>query len=183
MTTVMPEDTAARVRSYIQHQGSKEPAAIRALVQESHDKLMRILDGLSEEQAAFKPSPEEWSVLQVLDHVVAAKKGTARLCVALSKGERPGPTGGEGELRAQDGVTGRHYETLAEAREAVDAAHGELLAFLDGFPEDANTTARFPHFIFGEVNCKEWAAFQRVHDTDHTNQIEQVTSAAGFPKS
>jgi len=45
----------------------------------------------------------------------------------------------------------------------------------------ANVETRFGHFLFGELNALEWAVFQRVHDGDHSNQIQQITSATGYP--
>jgi hypothetical protein len=77
---------------------------------------------------------------------------------------------------------GEQYATLADARAAMDAAQRDLLAFIDGLSSSTpNVEARYNHFIFGDLNCLEWAAFQRVHDGDHSGQIEQIRSAAGFP--
>jgi hypothetical protein len=33
------------------------------------------------------------------------------------------------------------------------------------------------------LNCRQWAAFQRVHDVDHMEQIKQVKAAPGYPAS
>ncbi len=169
-----------RIRSYIQHNAAKEPASIRELVEKGHAQVAGLIDGLSEEQATFKPSPDDWSVLEVLHHVVSAKRGVARLCQRLGRGERVAGFGGEGQ--EQDGVTGgRPFATLGEARAAMDAAHRALLDFVDGPIATANVETRFAHFLFGELNCREWAAFQRVHDGDHAGQIEKVLAAPGFP--
>ncbi len=170
MTTDQNE-MISRVKSYIAHQAGKEPAALRRVLQKAHEELVAQLDGLSEEQARFKPGPDDWSVMEVLQHAVPAKRGVARLCAALARGETPERGGGGGES----------YSSLAEARSDLDAAQEELLAFVDGLSPDADKEARFNHFLFGELNCREWAAFQRVHDADHAQQIEQIKAAPGFP--
>jgi hypothetical protein len=75
----------------------------------------------------------------------------------------------------------RTYAPLAAAREALEEALKGLLEFIDGAMAQANVETRLGHFLFGELNALEWAVFQRVHDGDHSNQIQQITSATGYP--
>ena len=180
MTTV-PDEIVERIRSYLAHNAAKEPRAITELVQTGHDQLGGLLEGLSEEQARFKPGPDDWSVLELLRHVVVTKRGVARVCETLARGEQPAGLGGEGEARAQDGVMGEEFPSLAQARAATQEAHEQLLSFLGRLSPAANTEARFRHFLFGDLNCREWAAFQRIHDGDHAGQIEKIRAAPGFP--
>ncbi len=183
MATEAPSEVRERVTGYIKHNANKSNDAVLDLIHHGHKQMMELVDGLSDEQATFKPSAEEWSVLDTMQHVVAAKKGVARLCEALARGEKPGGLGGEGEdTQKQDGVTGREYATLAEASEAAVAAHEELAAFVNGLSEAANTEETHDHFLFGPLNCREWAVFQRVHDGDHGGQIEKIKAADGFPE-
>jgi hypothetical protein len=182
MTTETQSDMVERVKGYIQHQAAKDDSIMLKLAEEGHAQLLDETDGLSEAQAVWKSAPDEWSVLDCMQHVVAAKKGTARLCHALAAGELPKGLGGEGEeVQKQDGVTGRTYESLTEARDAAMTAHAELLAFANGVTESTNLEARYDHFIFGALNCREWAVFQRVHDGDHAQQIAKVKASEGFP--
>ena len=159
-----------RIRSYLTHQAGKSPQAIRELVEKGHAQLLDKIAGLSPEQATFKPEADVWSVVEVLQHAAPAKQWVADLCVTLAQGGTPERGGGNAT-----------YASLAEARSALEAAHLELVAFIDGLSRDVNLEARFEHFIFGELNCREWAAFQRVHDGDHAEQIDQVRAAPGFP--
>jgi len=178
--TTLQSDLIERITGYIRHNAATEPPALRALVQQGHDQLCALLDGLSEEQARWKPGADDWCALELLQHVVTAKRGVARICQRLAAGERPAGIGREGD--EQDGVMGKQrFVSLAEARQALDAAHEETLAFIDGPLASANVETRFNHFIFGDLNCREWAAFQRVHDGDHSGQIEKIVSAPGFP--
>ena len=182
MATALPSEARERVTGYIKHNAGKSSEAILDLVQHGHQQMMDMIDGLSEAQATFKPGPDDWSVLDTMQHVVAAKKGVARMCEALARGEKPGGIGGEGEdQQKQDGVTGREYATLAEAAEAAVAAQEELAASVNGLSEASNTEETHDHFLFGPLNCREWAVFQRVHDGDHGGQIEKIKAADGFP--
>ncbi len=182
MATELQSDVRERVGGYIKHNASKSNEAVLDLIQHGHEQLMGLIEGLSDEQATFKPSAEEWSVLDTMQHVVAAKKGVAHMCEALARGEEPGGIGGEGEdTQQQDGVTGRTYDSLAEAVEAAVAAQDELVAFVSKVSDESNTELTYDHFLFGPLNCREWAVFQRVHDGDHGGQIEKVKAADGYP--
>jgi hypothetical protein len=173
MATVS-NDQRERLVSYISHQAAKGPGSIRGTIQKGHHQLLGIIDGLSEQQATFKPSPDVWSVLEVLRHAVDAERGVGRSCAALARGETPAG-------QAQPGRSGGALPSLTEARSALDAAHDELLAFVATLSPETNLEARFEHPFFGPLNCQEWAVFQRVHDGDHAEQIEQIKAAEGFP--
>lgn len=181
----MTTDTAreallARAKAFIERKAQDDPSAIREAVQQGQDQLNGVIDGLSPAQASFKPADDVWSVLEVLGHVVTAKGGVARICERLARGETVSGFGAEGERR-QDGVTRDSFASLDEARAALDKVHGELAAFVDERLTAGDADARYTHFIFGDLNCREWAAFQRVHDADHSLQIEQVKAAPGYP--
>ena len=173
MVTVTDE-VRERLLNYISHQVSKGPEAIRNAVQKGQEQLLGDIDGISEEQASFKPDADTCSVLEVLRHVVDGKRLNAAGCVALARGET---RGGE----AQTGRTGDELPSLAAARSALEAAHDDLVAFVESLSSATNLEARYEHPWFGLLNCQEWAIFQRIHDGDHAEQIEQVKAASGFP--
>jgi hypothetical protein len=180
MTATPREELLKRAGAYIEHNAGKEPAELRGLVQQGNTQLLSLLDGMSPAQARYKPGPDDWCVIEVLQHVATAKRGVARICARLAAGEAMAGTGREGD--EQDGVMGpKTFATVAEACDAIGSAHEGLLAFIDGPLATANVDTRFRHFIFGDLNCREWTAFQRIHDGDHTNQIQQIIAAPGYP--
>ncbi len=182
MTTV-PEDVVTRLVSYLKHQAKKEPESIQGLVQGGHDSLLTVLDAMTEEQAKFKPSTDIWSALEVLEHVVTGKHEVLRLCTGLAHGETYAGVGPDEESATiQDGITRVHFESLADARAAAESEHAEQLTFIASLSPETDVEARYSHFIFGALNCREWAVFQRVHDLDHGNQVEQVKAAPGYPQ-
>ena len=173
MVSVPDDDLKERVLSYIAHQSQKEPEAIAGAVEKGHDQLVGLLDGLSDEQATFKPSAEDWSVLEVLRRVVGSKRGVARRCSVLSRGEASASFEPADEVGA--------FASLSEARAALDAGHRELVSAVRTLTPDANVDVTFDHPFFGPLNCRAWAVFQRVHEGDHAGQIEKVKAADGFP--
>ena len=162
-----------RISSYIAHQAGKDPEAIKNLLQKGHDQLLSLIDGLSEDQALFKPGPDEWSALDVLRHVVGSRRGVARRCSVLARGEASASFEPADEVAA--------FASLSEARGALDAGHQELLSSVRALTPDANVDVTFDHPFFGPLNCREWAVFQRLHEGDHAGQIEQIKAASGFP--
>ena len=130
-SVTLPDDARAYVIAFVRDGGTKSPAEIEAIVQPGHDELLTALSGVSESQAAHKPSANDWSILELMDHVVSVKQIMVILSRSLAGGQRPPGMGEEfEEARAQDGVAFAHFATLSEARAAAEAAHGQLLEFI-----------------------------------------------------
>jgi NAD(P)-dependent dehydrogenase (short-subunit alcohol dehydrogenase family) len=177
----MPEEARTAVLDFIHDTAAKSPAKIAAIVQAGHDAVLRSIAGLTDAQAQHKPSADDWSVLETMGHIVTVKRVMAALAASLATGELPPGFGPQfEEERAQDGFIAATFTTVAEARDAADAAHRDLLAVIEKV-DDANTDVRFKHFFFGAMNAREWCCFQRIHDGDHAPQIAKIIASAGFP--
>ncbi len=178
----IPDKQRAMVIDYVRTNALRPPSGVEALVQEGHDELLAAIRDLSDVQAAFKPSPEDWSVLEVLAHVVTVKRVVPALAVSLSEGHwPPGFTDAFQESSTQDGVSAAKFATLDEARAAAADAHASLLAFIRTLDQPSHSDMTFRHFVFGEFNCHEWPVFQRIHDGDHTPHIRGIMASPAFP--
>ncbi len=185
-TSVMslPDETRAWVIDYVRENAQKPPAEMEAIVQEGKRQLSAALDGVSEGQAAFKPSADEWSILDVIAHEVSVKRSIGALIAAMRDGALPPGFGPHfEEAKAQDGFIAARFDTLAEAREAAQAAHDGIAAFVRGIDASANRELTFRHYYFGAFNAIEWAIFLRIHDDTHTPQIAKIKAAPGYPAS
>jgi hypothetical protein len=179
----IPPDQVAAVVAYCKTRGAERADAIAATVQEGHDELMAALAGVSEEQAAWKPAPDAWSILELMQHVVSVKQMMAGLSKTLATGQRPPGAEQFEEPSAQDGVTIVSFSSLAEAITAAEQAHAGLLESIAALDAgEINTDVTFSHFVFGPFNSREWTVFQRVHDQDHTPHIGKIKATAGFPR-
>jgi hypothetical protein len=167
----IPEDSRAAVIAFIRDNAAKTVAEIEAVIREGHGHIIDAIANVSDAQAQHKPSADDWSILELMAHVVSTQRIIVGLCTSLGEGHWPPGVGAEWEEeRAQDGVTIARFASIDEARAASEAAHADLLALirkLDG----VDTTTRFKHFLFGAMNAREWAVFQRIHDFDHTPQL------------
>jgi len=174
---MVSEDERREALSYVRHQVAKGPDVIRQTIEKGYDQLWGQIQGLSDDQAKCKPVPDEWCVLEVLQHVVESRELTARRCFALALGERPPAVGPIGAIK------GEVPHSLAEARSALNVAQQELLRFVDMLAQGANVQTTMAHPSVGPLNCQEWAVFERLHDAVHVNQIEEIKASRGFPSS
>lgn len=174
---MVSDDVRERVVSYLVHQATKEAAGLRALIERERTRLLGLLEGLSEAQASWTPQPDQWSVKEVLRHVLAAERNVIEVVTSLAAGVIPE---GKRETGRQDPD---ESATLGDLVERLREERQRLLAFLRSLPPSADLSVTFPHPFFGLLNCKGWVAFQRVHDGDHIGQIESIKAAEGFPRS
>jgi hypothetical protein len=176
--TALPDEVTTRVRGYLVSQAeSKGFAELRPAVEEARQALLAEVDDLTEAQAAFKPAGEGeagWSVTEVLRHVVFEEEDVARRILELAAGH---PSAGTeiGRLR------GREDATLATLRHDLAEVRGNLLVLIEGIAGSERLDATSPHPWFGELNCRAWFLFQRVHDGDHTRQIQAIKASPAFP--
>lgn len=169
-----------RVRSYLVSQAEKKSfEELRPAVTEARVQLYAAVEGLSEAQAEYRPAGEgedAWCVKDVLRHCIHEEEGVALRIRALALGD---PARGSSLGR----VIGRKDATLADLVRDLKAANFALehaVGSVEG-KERLDTTS--PHPWFGELNCRAWYLFQRVHDMDHTRQIEKIKADPGFPKA
>ncbi len=164
----LADDARQQVVGYLRHQASKSTSDLLALVNRAAGWLEQSLAGVSESQARFRPSPGEWCIADVLRHVDASMRDTARIIGALATGEGGGPYVETPAVLEDAG------QTLAELRRGVARSFDEVRAAVAAIPEGAVSQATAYHPFFGDLTCKEWAAFVYVHARDHADQIEKV---------
>jgi hypothetical protein len=172
---MVTEDARQRLVSYLGHQASKDVPVLVELIEEQRARLLGLLDGVSEAQAAFRPGPDVWSIADVLRHVIAAEEGVARIVESLARDAVPDGRRALGSQIADEG------QSLPVLIERLRAARAGLLARVRGWPAPPDLAATFEHPFFGPLNCKGWVAFQRLHDADHIGQLEQTKAAPGYP--
>jgi hypothetical protein len=166
-----PDEVRDRVTSYIRHQGSKSPDAIIDLVRTSQQKYTDIIAGTPDDVATRRPGANEWSLLELTRHVLSAQEGVAALVHSLARSE-PTPGGREAGQLIDDGG-----EPLSALVDRVRALNARLLDEIANLPESPDLDAKANHPFFGPLNCKEWAAFQRVHDEDHIQHAQKILAA------
>jgi hypothetical protein len=170
----LPEDIVQRVTSYIQHQATKDRIAIHDLVRTSQDKLIAVYEGVDEDLASRKPAPEEWSLRELMRHVIAAQAGVAEIAKHIALGEEPPNTSGRRAAGMQMDDDGSPFASYVAQLRDVNA---RMLDVIRDIPDVPNIEMKKPHPFFGDLNCLEWAVFQRVHDEDHIQHSNKIIAA------
>ena len=168
---VLPDEARQTVISYLAHQGKKDTSAIAEVIERERRRLLGMLAEVSQEQAKFVPSPGQWSIRDVAEHVVAAEAGVVEIIARLT-GTTVSPQGPPAAGRS-----------LTELRQHLSGVRAQLSGLVEGLAQDANLEAKHEHLFFGLLNWKEWLAFQRVHDGDHIGQIEAIRGAPSYPRA
>ncbi|MEE8421594.1 MAG: DinB family protein [Dehalococcoidia bacterium] len=173
-----PDEARERVRGYLLTQGERYdwvglwPRVIGARVE-----LLNILDGVTEQQAAFDPGGEDWSIAEVAHHVLNSARGTAATVEHLAKGEQPP------EQTRVDPQREPPAASFVETRRALAEQSVQWAALVAKLPEPPSLELTWPHMFFGDLHCRAWFLFQRIHDQDHMGQVQQVKDASGYPKA
>jgi len=148
------------------------------------------LDVVSEEEARTRALPGEWTIQEVVDHLVETHRPSLDELRDLLANRRPpgGPI--PASLQSADPMARRFEDLLRDLR----TVHAGVLGVLSAAP-DRMTDARAP--IIMVVNVKEpdgqetslhwteeldWKAYAvtafRLHEIDHLNQAKKILKAA-----
>ncbi len=174
MTT--QNDEARRVRSYLLAQGEKYaftemwPRLMKARLE-----VIAASEGVSQEQADFTMDSDEWSIAEVLYHVLTSSARVAETVESLARGNEVPP-------RAIDPPRESSALSVSELRQRLTADSLAWCALTERLPKSPNLDATAPHPFFGELHAGALYLFQRVHDLDHVGQINKNKSAPGYPQ-
>ncbi len=164
-----------RLNSYLNGQGERNshseiwPRAVKARME-----LLDCLAKVSEEQAAWSPSAEDWSIKEVALHILNSSRSVRRIVQALSAGETADSSNIDPPRKTTDAPVAQLAEQLRD-----DGI--EWTVAIAALPQTPPLEPRANHSMFGDLHARAWHLFQRVHDLDHMNQIEAVKQAEGYP--
>jgi len=165
-----------RIRGYLVSQAERyDLVALWPRVVSDRTAFLLALDRVSDEQAAWRPSADGWSSLEVAQHMLLWGRAVTDTVEALAAGD----TAEAPQLGALEAGT----TDLAEVRAALVREAIRFAALPDRLPREADLAAEAHHPQFGPLNHRAWFLFSRLHDGDHTRQIEAIQTASGYPAS
>jgi len=186
--TLRPEQIKAR--EYMHEKGTRLPAAeIRERVAAAFSAVEAALDGLGEAEARQRALGGEWTIQEVVDHLVETHRPSLVELRDLLENRRPmgGPI--PASLQSADPMARSYGDLLGDLK----ALHVDVLRVLSAAP-DRLTDARAP--IVMVVNAREadgrqvvvdwieeldWKAYAvvafRLHEIDHLNQVKKTLKA------
>jgi len=167
-----------RVRGYLLGQSERYSwIELWPRVTEARLQLVEALRGVTDEQARFKPPDDGWSILEVADHITNNSRSVISLVQTLAIGEQPQSR----EALRDERPASVEDQPIADLRTQLIELGMQLTGLVGRLPDPPSMTGEHDHVFFGPLHCKAWYLFQRVHDTDHANQINAVKQAPGYP--
>ena len=151
---------------------------------EIRKKLFQALEGQSNDLMNTKPSAEEWSPMQILEHLhlmetVITKKVQEELAKAESEKAKPKPIALTAnrlvKVEAPDYVQPTaEYQTIPQIKDKLAESRRRLDAvFNDADPAELENRS-MKHPVFGPVPLNQWQAFVGLHEKRHLKQLEQT---------
>lgn len=172
--------------------------AFAAAMQDRHD-LVRFLEGVSEEQARWRPPDGEWSILEGLEHIMLTEAFfRTNLLTILREAEASGTWDNapaspvkmsaaalrrreQGFVAAPDVLVPRgvgDFQTMQRALLPERQATRE--AVLVYRARDVSRLL-FPHVRYGQRNIYDVIEYAGIHDYLHGEQMGRVTRSPGYP--
>lgn len=136
------------------------------------ERIRTLLQGVSDAQGHWKPTPTDWSIVEVVNHLYDEENEDfrAHLDHILRQSEQPWP-----RIDPQGWVTERGYNqrNLDESLTRFLAARQQSLAWLAALPEpDWAVTATAPWG--GPMSAGDMAASWIAHDLLHIRQLVEL---------
>ena len=175
------------------------PPALDAIARELdavRAEVLREVETLTQAQADWRPSVDDWSVGEILHHLTLAEINTGKLTSKLLKEPEaaaayptdlagfapvppwpPGPREAPPVVRPQKGTP---IDQLVHEMRAARERSRQSLERLAAVDPRAFT---WRHFTLGEMDLGQWWMLQAHHDRDHLQQLRRIKKTPGFPRA
>jgi hypothetical protein len=169
----------------------QERQAAIARLESSRDALLAAVSDVTDEQASFKPTPDRWSILQLVEHLATSDPGLMALIQrALASPAQPELVEETrkhdrrflGELKplprgvnkAPDFLLPKSaYPKLADAIAAFEKAREATIAYARSTQDDLRDHFA-PHSVLGPMDGFQWLMACALHAESHTLQILEL---------
>ncbi len=169
-----------------------EKALLLGRLLASRDTFTASLANVSEVQARFKPSPDRWSIIEVVEHVAVAEYGMYRLISAHFEPLDQPRFGRENEFLERIGLDrtdaweapervrpkGR-YASLSEAARQFTVNRDRTITFVRDCQDDLR--ARVVNHLAGKITGQECLAILVTHPLRHLDQIRELQADPQYP--
>ncbi len=174
----------------------RERETALALLARSRTAVLKAVDGVTEDQARWKPGPERWSILEYVEHL--AVSDDALVALVKRSLEAPAHIESDDERKTREqkiretpiprGVNHApsnlrpvaRFDSLAEAVAAFLAARERTVEFAQSTTDDLRShfTA---HPVLGQMDGFQWLCGNARHAETHAAHVTEIRGMAEFP--
>lgn len=169
-------------------------------VERARHALIDTVANLRHDQATFKPTPDEWSIVENIEHLYLAEISGLTKIWAAARQVRAGvawtdarPNHGKSieevvaatwkPKEVAPGIATPHIggplEAWISSLRSLRSVLADLATELDGLDLEAIV---FPHYLSGPLDGRQRLEFLRFHMERHLEQIRRLQSHSAFPQ-
>ena len=178
------------------------PRALRAIADELERRRTQVLaevEGLSQRQADWRPAHDQWSLGEVLHHLVLAEGIAGKMVsVAVKRAADAGSVppypaqvdaflwqapsrDDRWPVRVPEPAAPTHGQPIDALREAFTTQRGLTEKVLQRLAELDPRAITAVHPLIGGMNAAQWYIFCEYHMRVHLRQMKDVKAAPAFP--
>lgn len=174
----------------------RERETALALLARSRTAVLKAVEGVTDDQARWRPAPERWSILDYIEHL--AVSDDALVALVKQSLDSPAHAETEEERKAREqklretaiprGVNKApphlkpvaRFDSLADAVAAFLAARERTVEFAQSTTEDLRShfTA---HPVLGKMDGYQWLCGNARHAESHAAHVVEIRGMAEFP--
>jgi uncharacterized protein YndB with AHSA1/START domain len=109
---------------------------LRARIDESLAEVEKTFAGVSDEEASFRPSAEEWSAKEVLGHLILGEQFTPNFYLSVLQGQEIWSDSFGGNSNELTRAVVAAFSTVPELLEELKRLSNLLVAFIAAWPEE-----------------------------------------------
>lgn len=161
-----------------------------AALEESRERLLRLIASVPDRAAGVKLSEDSWSILEIVEHVAAAEKGMFRLLELAPVTDGSGFPERDQRIIAVGTDRGRkisapevvlprgRWSTLAECARAFEERRAHSIEFARAAQNLRGR--RIDHPRAGEIDGFQQLLIMAGHAERHALQIEEIKTSAAY---
>ncbi|WP_226584788.1 DinB family protein [Halobacillus litoralis] len=156
-------------------------------LEEKRKQLLDFVNEVPEEEAARKPQKDQWSILEVLEHLYLMEQLIVyQINQAIKQGdvqqttEKPihRSTNRDYKVEAPEVVRPKgEFQSIEGAKQGLEKTREATLFLIHNKDEETLKNRTFPHPAFGEMNLMQWIEFIGWHELRHLDQIKATKAA------
>jgi len=157
-----------------------------------HEKTKHLVADLTDEQTAFLPENEKWTIAHIIEHIAIVQEGMAKISAKLLTAAQSAGKQSDGTARlsenfankadqakslkfeAPDRVRPTGNQTIAESLKKMDENRQRLEELRPLFESVECSEFKFPHPFMGDLTAHEWLTLVGGHEARHLRQIENI---------
>jgi uncharacterized damage-inducible protein DinB len=189
--------TLAPVHATVSELTAKDREFAVKYLEETRQKFLASIEGVSPAQWTFKAGPDRWSIAEVAEHIAISESTILQLITAKIVTAPPAPAGAErlSDQKMLEALVDRSARFQApemlkptnrwSTREALaadfNASRDKTIAYVRDTKDDLRAHAA-PHPVLKTLDGYQWLLLIGGHSGRHTAQIQEVKADPGYPK-